>query len=215
MQNPVRQQPGHRQQLPRRYLDAAHGETHRTVVAVQRIDEPRAEVERPRIAIARRLRRGGPPPSAVVAQQVSRRMVAVARSRRCVAIAEWNAAESAEQWFSERMSMRLLRPEFRAQPAGHACGPPLRETAARTARRVEQRRQQIVHPDRLRPESKPFVILNEVKNLFPCEPKAADGLCLARRRKTNAVQSNICIVSIQILRRYAPQNDKLFLNCAL
>ncbi len=54
-----------------------------------------------------------------------------------------------------------------------------------------------------------IVILNEVKNLFPCEPKAADGLCRARRRKTNEVQSNICIVSIQILRRYAPQNDKL------
>ncbi len=63
-------------------------------------------------------------------------------------------------------------------------------------------------------ESKPFVILNEVKNLFPCEPKAAGGLFRARRRKTNAVQSNIYIVSIQILRRYAPQNDKLcILNC--
>ncbi len=38
---------------------------------------------------------------------------------------------------------------------------------------------------------------------------AACGLCRARKRKTNEVQSNICIVSIQILRRYAPQNDKL------
>ncbi len=73
---------------------------------------------------------------------------------------------------------------------------------------------QSVRPGQLRPESQPyFVILNEVKNLFPCEPKAADGLCLARRRKTNEVQSNICIVSIQILRRSAPQNDKL-LNCS-
>ncbi len=43
--------------------------------------------------------------------------------------------------------------------------------------------------------------------------EAADGLCRARRRKTNEVQSNICIVSIQILRRSAPQNDKL-LNCS-
>ena len=32
-----------------------------------------------------------------------------------------------------------------------------------------------------------------VKNLFPCEPKAADGLCLARKRKTNEVQSRICL----------------------
>ena len=42
------------------------------------------------------------------------------------------------------------------------------------------------------PESQPyFVILNEVKNLFPCEPKAACGLCRPRRRKTNEVQSRI------------------------
>ena len=40
-------------------------------------------------------------------------------------------------------------------------------------------------------ESKPFVILNEVKNLFPCEPKAACGLCLARREITNVLQSRI------------------------
>ena len=42
---------------------------------------------------------------------------------------------------------------------------------------------------------------------------AACGLCRARRRTTNEVQSNICIVSIQILRRSAPQNNKL-LNCS-
>ncbi len=36
-----------------------------------------------------------------------------------------------------------------------------------------------------------FVILSEAKNLFPCEPKAACGLCRARRRKTNEVQSRI------------------------
>ncbi len=32
--------------------------------------------------------------------------------------------------------MRPLRTECRAQPAGHACGPPLREAAARTAQRA-------------------------------------------------------------------------------
>ena len=42
---------------------------------------------------------------------------------------------------------------------------------------------------------------------------AACGLCRARRRTTNAVQSNICMLTIQILRRSAPQNDKL-LNCS-
>ena len=70
-----------------------------------------------------------------------------------------------------RMLMQSPRTECRAQPAGHACGPPLREAAARTARRAEQRRQQIVRPGRLCPESKPFVILNEVKNLFPLRTK--------------------------------------------
>ena len=50
-------------------------------------------------------------------------------------------------------------------------------------------------PRRLRPNPRQtyFVILNEVKNLFPCEPKAADGLCRARRRTTNEVQSRICL----------------------
>ncbi len=50
-------------------------------------------------------------------------------------------------------------------------------------------------PRRLRPNPRQtyFVILNEVKNLFPCEPKAADGLCRARRKKTNEVQSRICL----------------------
>jgi hypothetical protein len=75
-----------------------------------------------------------------------------------------------------------------------------------------------------------IVILSGAKNLFPCEPKAADGLCARGVRRSAAlnmtvaaalrkevndkrVQSNICIVSIQILRRYAPQNDELLLNC--
>ncbi len=43
--------------------------------------------------------------------------------------------------------------------------------------------------------------------------ETACGLCRARRRKTNAVQSNICMLMIQILRRSAPQNDEL-LNCS-
>ncbi len=91
-----------------------------------------------------------------------------------------------------RLAGRSLPPaEARKHPAGTGRAPQLRPNPRQTY----------------------FVILNEVKNLFPCEPKAACGLCLARRRKTNEVQSNICIVSIQILRRSAPQNDKL-LNCS-
>ena len=111
-----------------------------------------------------------------------------------IAIAKWNAAESAEQWFLLRISMRPPHTECRVQPAGHACGPPLREAAARTARRAERRRRRNHPPGpaAIVPPRQPyFVILNEVKNLFPCEPKAADGLCRARRRKTNEVQSRI------------------------
>ena len=50
-------------------------------------------------------------------------------------------------------------------------------------------------PRRLRPNPRQtyFIILSEAKNLFPCEPKAACGLCRARRRKTNEVQSRICL----------------------
>ncbi len=104
-----------------------------------------------------------------------------------------NAAEGAEQWFLyECRSSALL------SRAGRSLG----------LRRPANIRLSPGVPRRLRPNPKPFVILNEVKNLFPCEPKAACGLCRARRRKTNEVQSNICIVSIQILRRSAPQNDK-------
>ncbi len=65
-------------------------------------------------------------------------------------------------------------------------------------RRLGQRRPANIRlstgvPRRLRPNPRQtyFVILSEAKNLFPCEPKAADGLCLARRRETNAVQSRI------------------------
>ena len=61
-----------------------------------------------------------------------------------------------------------------------------------------------------RPTSTTLLCHSERKRriFFPCEPKTACGLFRARRRKTNEVQSNICIVSIQILRRSAPQNDK-------
>ncbi len=60
------------------------------------------------------------------------------------------------------------------------------------------------------PNIKPyFVILSGAKNLFPCEPKAADGLCRARRRKTNEVQSRIClrILDTDSSSIDTPQND--------
>ncbi len=99
--------------------------------------------------------------------------------------------------------------------SGAACGARLRASAAGgcgphgSKSRTTATANRSPGPAAIVPPRQPyFVILNEVKNLFPCEPKAACGLCRARRRKTNEVQSNICILSIQILRRSAPQNDK-------
>ncbi len=51
--------------------------------------------------------------------------------------------------------------------------------------------------------------VSEESMMNAASAETACGLYLARRRKTNEVQSNICILTIQILRRSAPQNDKL------
>ncbi len=94
------------------------------------------------------------------------------------AIARRNAAENAEQWFTA-IDVASFFGSF------EPCGPQPCPAEARKHPAVDGRAPQAAS------ESKPFVILNEVKNLFPCEPKTADGLCLARRRKTNEVQSRI------------------------
>ena len=69
------------------------------------------------------------------------------------------------------------------------CGPQPWPAQARKHPAVDGRAPQL----RPNPRQTYFVILSEAKNLFPCEPKAADGLCRARRRKTNEVQSRICL----------------------
>ncbi len=55
--------------------------------------------------------------------------------------------------------------------------------------------------------------VERIESTNAASAETACGLYLAKKRKTNEVQSNICIVSIQILRRSAPQNDEL-LNCS-
>ena len=90
------------------------------------------------------------------------------------AIARRNAAEGAEQWFTAIVVASFFG-------SFEPCGP--QPWPAEARKRAPQAAS----------ESKPFVILNEVKNLFPCESKAADGLCRARRRKTNEGQSRICL----------------------
>jgi len=98
------------------------------------------------------------------------------------AIARRNAAENAEQWL---LRLTLRRSSALLSRAGRSLG----------RRRPANIRLSPGVPLRLRPNPRQtyFVILSEAKNLFPCEPKAACELCLARRRKTNEVQSRICL----------------------
>ena len=159
-------------------LDAAHGERIGALAVVQRLHRPGVEPQVPCLLIAGKERRRSPVPTVRAdVPQDSRRRVAVACSRRKRAITMRNAAKDAEQWFLYecRCIVRLLEP----------CGPQPWPAQARKHPAVAGRAPQAA------PESKPIVILNEAKNLFPCEPKAACGLCRARRRKTNEVQSRI------------------------
>ncbi len=120
----------------RRCLDAAHGNGVAPIVARER---PRQIGLSPETAcrdvIAGKCGGGPTTLGHADAFQGSRITHAEARSR-CKAIAMRNAAEGAKQWFKG----------CRTQPAGHACGPPLREAAARTAPRAERRQQQKREP---------------------------------------------------------------------
>ena len=160
-------------------LDAAHGERIGALAVVQRLHRPGVEPQVSCLLIAGKERRRSPVPTvrADIAQG-SRRRVAVARSRRKRAITQRNAAENAEQWFTAIVVASFFG-------SFEPCGPQPWPAEARKHPAVAGRVPQAA------PESKSFVILNEVKNLFPCEPEAACGLCLARRRKTNVVQSRI------------------------
>ncbi len=185
-------------------LDAAHGERIGALAVVQRLHRSGVEPQVPCLLIAGKERRRSPVPTVRAdAPQGSRRRVAVACSRRCKAIAQRNPAEGAEQWFTAIVVASFFG-------SFEPCGPQPWPAEARKHPAVARRAPQATSESQVL-----LVILSGAKNLFPCEPKAACGLFRARRRKTNEVQSNICIVSIQILRRSAPQNDELLLNCAL
>ncbi len=165
-----------RRQLPCRCLDAAHGASYGANAGIQRVQEARIEFQETCFGV----RRGRRTIAAVRATvpQGSRRLGAVARSKRCEAIAKRECGGGCEQWFL--LQLPVHRGSF------GPCGPQPWPAEARKHPAVAGRAPQAAS------ESQPyFVILNEVKNLFPCEPKAADGLCRARRRKTNEVQSRI------------------------
>ncbi len=177
-----------------RCLDAAHGKTVNPIVARKRPHFPDLTPKTASVDNRADKRGRSPTPAGHTdARQTARLTCAEARSRRCVAIAEWNAAEGANNGFTANvnavtsygMSGAACGARLRASAAG-GCGPhgsKSRTTA--TANRSPG-------PAAIVPPRQPyFVILNEVKNLFPCEPKAACGLFRARRRKTNEVQSRI------------------------
>ncbi len=175
-------------------LDAAHGERIGALAVVQRLHRPGVEPQVPCLLIAGKERRRSPVPTVRAdVPQGSRRRVAVARSRRKeqslkgmrrrgnkfnsqFRMQNSQLMDSLREFDSTVVILRSIRrririrvfftvPAFQACPAG--CDRPTLTTL--------------------------LVILNEVKNLFPCEPKAADGLCRPRRRKTNEVQSRICL----------------------
>ncbi len=81
-------------------LDAAHGQRVGPVVRVQGVHVGCSEPDVARVRMVGRKGRRRPPPTAVAdGRQGSRRVVAVARSRRCEAIAGMNAAESRNNGF--------------------------------------------------------------------------------------------------------------------
>ena len=144
-----------------RCLDSAHGAGRNPVASGKRMRNVRSEGKKTGMQVARNPRRRSPHVAAHADfRQGSRLTVAEARSRRCKAIANRNAAEGAEQWFLQRMSMRCAAP--RAVPAAASAGGGPQACPAGCVR-IQA------------------LFLNEVKNLFPCEPKAKGGLCLARK----------------------------------
>ena len=163
-------------------LDAAHGERIGALAVVQRLHRPGVEPQVSCLLIAGKERRRSPVPTVRAdVPQGSRRRKAVARSRR----KEQSLKGMRRSVRNNGFCTNVVASFFGSfEPFGPQPWPAQARKHPAVARRAPQ----------AAPESQPyFVILNEVKNLFPCEPKAADGLCLARRRKTNEVQSRICL----------------------
>ncbi len=105
-------------------LDAAHGQRVGPVVRVQGVHVGCSEPDVARARMVGRKGRRRPPPTAVAdGRQGSRRVVAVARSRRCEAIAGMNAAEGRNNGFCcECRCVHLVRNVGRSL-RGTPCGP--------------------------------------------------------------------------------------------
>ncbi len=227
-------------------LDAAHGDTVRaSEPPAQRIHAGRMETQKARTGTPDVKSRRRPYVSLVTdVPQVSRRPVAVARSRRKEqSLGGMRRRVRNNDFYCECrcVVLRLFRAVRAAALAGG--GPQTsgcrRACPAGCVRNYSQRIfLQNVRPGRLRgsrfqrepaPGARPKTLASALphqrnsrnvghachnchsersESTNAASAETACGLCRARRRKTNEVQSNICILTIQILRRSAPQNDK-------
>ena len=161
-----------------RCLDAAHGKSPAAIVAVKRRYRIRDGTQKTCIGAAGSGRRRRPTAGlSADIRQNTRRRVAVARSRR---------KEQSLGGMRRRVRNNGFCTNVVASFFGffEPCGP--QPWPAEARKRAPQAAS-------APPRQPYFVILSEAKNLFPCEPKAACGLCRARRRETNEVQSRICL----------------------
>jgi len=212
-------------------LDAAHGKSVGAAGSAQHVDAGRRKVlEARKTAVPCNGR--GAECVAVRADfaQDSAQGAAVARSRRKIAIAQRNAAEREQVQFTiqnakftiNRFSSRVRfhRCHSEAKPKNlligsihSSCARPGRLRGSRLwARAGPGARSSVSEREQILRDMLAIIVILSVSEESMTNAASAETacrLCRARRRKTNEVQSNICIVSIQILRRYAPQNDKL------
>ncbi len=177
-------------------LDAAHGERIGALAVVQRLHRPGVEPQVSCLLIAGKERRRSPVPTVRAdVPQGSRRRKAVARSRRKRAITMRNAAKDAEQWFTAIVNavhlVRNVGRSLRGTLAGLRCG------RLRPARLKEPNNGDCKSFARTgcdRPTSTTLLCHSERSgSTNAASAETACGLCRARRRKTNEVQSRICL----------------------
>ena len=133
-----------------RCLDAAHGKTVNPKVARERPRQIGLSPETARTdLIAGKCGRDPTTPGHADAFQGSRVTETVARSRHKEQSLKRLRRKVRNNGFTTK-SMRSPRPEFRAQPAGHACGPPCAMLRPARLEEPDNGDDEIIRPGRLR-----------------------------------------------------------------
>jgi hypothetical protein len=186
-----------------RCLDAAHGKSPAAIVAVKRRYRIRDGTQKTSIGAAGSGRRRRPTADlSADIRQNTRRRVAVARSRRKRAITQRNAAEGAEQWFTAIVVASFFG-------SFEPCGPQPCPAQARKHPAVAGRAPQAAS------ESQALCHSERSGSTNAARAETACGLCRARRRKTNAVQSRIFSLANQRPRTdYASQGRERQTKCS-